>query len=210
MSEMSQNRKSWDEYFCDIAKAVAARSTCKRLSVGCVIVRDKTIIATGYNGSINGAPHCLDRGCVIENDHCIAAVHAEQNAIAQAAKNGTSLAYAIAYVTVNPCPNCFKLLYQAGIKRIVYVNDIPEHLYKKVDYNIFKLNNNQMPDMVCLSDRQVSPLVDEPIIIKHGPESDTTDYQYVGPSDEIERQRPNTIGASQEDFGRGQEATSRR
>lgn len=161
------DRKSWDEYFCDIAKAVATRSTCLRLSVGCVIVKDRTIIATGYNGSINGAPHCSDKGCIIENDHCIAAVHAEQNAITQAAKNGTPLAYSVAYVTVNPCLNCFKLLYQAGVKRIVYINDLPEHLYKKVDYGVFKLSNNQMPDILCLSSDKVSPLADDAIIIKN-------------------------------------------
>ena len=104
----------------DIAKVVSSRSTCPRKSVGAVIVRDRTILSTGYNGSIRGMPHCNDVGCLIENGHCIATVHAEVNAIVQAAKNGVNIDDAAVYVTASPCWNCFKLLANAGVKRIVY------------------------------------------------------------------------------------------
>lgn len=104
----------------DIAKVVASRSTCPRKSVGAVIVRDRTILSTGYNGSIRGMPHCNDVGCIIENNHCVATVHAEVNAIVQSAKNGVVTNDANIYVTASPCWNCFKLLANAGIRRVVY------------------------------------------------------------------------------------------
>lgn len=113
-------RKSWDNYFLDIAKQVSSRSTCDRASVGCVIVRDNTILCTGYNGSMRGAAHCDDVGHLMENNHCIATVHAEANAITQAAKNGIKIDNSVAYITHEPCWNCFKLLINAGIKKIFY------------------------------------------------------------------------------------------
>jgi len=115
-----RTRVSWDEYFMQIAKQVASRSTCDRKHVGAVIVRDRTILSTGYNGSIRGMPHCDDVGHMMENGHCIATVHAEANAIIQAAKNGTAIAGADIYVTASPCWNCFKLIANSGIKKIVY------------------------------------------------------------------------------------------
>lgn len=136
------SRVSNDEYFLDIADAVSSRATCPRKKVGVVLVRDKMIISTGYNGSLAGAHHCDDHGCIIENNHCIRVVHAEANAIYQAAKRGVTTAYSIAYITCNPCINCFMALYQAGVKRIIY-----RELYKPVDYNIFGLSGNQMPDI---------------------------------------------------------------
>lgn len=114
-------RVSWDEYFMNIAIQAATRSTCSRKHVGAVIVRDKTILSTGYNGSIRGMPHCDDVGHMMENDHCIATVHAEANAIIQAAKNGTAINGADIYVTASPCWNCFKLIANSGIKRILYL-----------------------------------------------------------------------------------------
>ena len=81
-------RVPWDQYFMNIAQVVASRSTCPRKFVGSVIVRDRTILSTGYNGSIRGMPHCTDVGHMMENDHCVATIHAEANAIIQAAKNG--------------------------------------------------------------------------------------------------------------------------
>jgi len=117
---MSNERVSWDRYFMNIAEVVASRSTCPRKFVGSVIVRDKTILSTGYNGSIRGLPHCTDVGCMMENGHCVATVHAEANAVVQAAKNGVTIAGASIYVTASPCWNCFKIIANAGITRIVY------------------------------------------------------------------------------------------
>jgi dCMP deaminase len=113
-------RTTWDEYFMGIAEQVATRSTCDRASVGCVVVRDKTIVSTGYNGSMRGKPHCDDVGHLMQDGHCVRTVHAEQNAIAQAAKNGASINDATAYITHCPCWVCFKLLVNAGVKRIMY------------------------------------------------------------------------------------------
>ncbi len=104
----------------NIAQEVATRSTCPRKSVGAVIVRDKRILSTGYNGSIRGLPHCTDIGCDILDSHCIATVHAEANAIIQAARNGVCIDGADMYVTASPCWNCFKLIANSGIIRIYY------------------------------------------------------------------------------------------
>jgi dCMP deaminase len=114
-------RLPWDEYFMQIAVQAATRSTCDRKHVGAVIVRDKTILSTGYNGSVRGMPHCDDVGHIMEDGHCVATVHAEANAIIQAAKNGTSIDGADIYVTASPCWNCFKLIANSGIKRIFYL-----------------------------------------------------------------------------------------
>ena len=103
-----------------IAREVATRATCDRKHVGAVIVRDRTILSTGYNGSIRGMPHCTDAGHMMENDHCVATIHAEANAIIQAAKNGVMIDGAAIYVTASPCWNCFKQIANAGIRRIVY------------------------------------------------------------------------------------------
>jgi dCMP deaminase len=119
--EISRKRASWDEYFMRIAIQAATRSTCDRKHVGAVIVRDKTILSTGYNGSIRGLSHCDDVGHMMENDHCVATVHAEANAIIQAAKNGTAIDGADIYITASPCWNCFKLIANSGIKRISYL-----------------------------------------------------------------------------------------
>lgn len=113
-------RVDWDTYFMNIARAVATRSTCPRKHVGAVIVRDRIILSTGYNGSIRGMPHCTEVGCEMENGHCVATVHAEANAIIQAARNGVRIDGADIYVTASPCWNCFKLIANSGIKRIFY------------------------------------------------------------------------------------------
>lgn len=115
-----RRRAPWDEYFMRIAAQAATRSTCDRKHIGAVIVRDKTILSTGYNGSVRGMPHCDDVGHMMENSHCIATVHAEANAIIQAAKNGVSVNEADIYVTASPCWHCFKLIANSGIKRIFY------------------------------------------------------------------------------------------
>ena len=116
---MSQ-RVDWHTYFMNIARQAATRATCDRKHVGAVIVRDKTILSTGYNGSIRGMPHCDDLGHMIENTHCVATVHAEANAIIQAAKNGVRIDGAEIYTTASPCWNCFKLIANAGIGAIYY------------------------------------------------------------------------------------------
>ncbi len=117
---MGRKRADWDTYFMSIAREVATRSTCDRKWVGAVIVRDKTILSTGYNGSIRGLAHCDDDGHMMENGHCIATVHAEANAVVQAARNGVRIEGAEIYVTASPCWNCFKLLANGGIRKVYF------------------------------------------------------------------------------------------
>jgi dCMP deaminase len=114
------SRVSWDRYFMNLAVQTATRSTCPRKHVGTVIVRDKTILSTGYNGSIRGAPHCDEVGCLMEGGHCVRTVHAEANALIQAARNGVRLEGAEIYVTASPCFNCFKLIANAGLTRVFF------------------------------------------------------------------------------------------
>jgi dCMP deaminase len=122
-------RPSWDQYFLTITRQVAERSTCTRAKVGAVIVRDKNILATGYNGSPAGLPHCTEVGCLIYTsrtpageveENCFRTIHAEINAIAQAAKNGAAIRDADIYITHTPCIHCFKVLVNTGIRRIFY------------------------------------------------------------------------------------------
>lgn len=140
------NRASWDEYFMSIAQVVSSRSTCDRKLVGAVIVRDKTILATGYNGSIGGLPHCSEVGHLIENGHCVATIHAEQNAILQAAKNGVYLDKAMIYITASPCWSCFKSLANVGIQKIVY-----KEFYR--DERIFEVAAQLGIELVCLDNQ---------------------------------------------------------
>ncbi len=113
-------RVSWDRYFMNLAVQAATRSTCPRKSVGAVVVRSRAVLATGYNGSLKGLSHCTEVGCLMENSHCVRTVHAEANAILQAARHGVSIDGADIYVTASPCWNCFKLIVNAGIRRILY------------------------------------------------------------------------------------------
>lgn len=113
-------RLSWDEYFMQMAHMASTRATCCRKSVGAVLVRDNNILSTGYNGTIRGLPHCTEVGCDMENDHCVATVHAEINTIVQAARHGICVNGATLYVTASPCWTCFKVLANAGIARVVY------------------------------------------------------------------------------------------
>jgi dCMP deaminase len=125
-----ETRKSWDEYFMGIAMMVAERATCSRAKIGAVIVKNKNIIATGYNGSPAGHPHCTDVGCLIyvsrnpdgeEEENCFRTIHAEINAIAQAARHGVSIEGADIYVTASPCYHCLKTLINTGIRRVCYL-----------------------------------------------------------------------------------------
>jgi dCMP deaminase len=114
------DRASWDDYFMSIAQVVATRSTCPRKYVGAVLVKNRTILSTGYNGSIRGMPHCSDVGHMMEDNHCVATIHAEANAIIQSAKNGVMIDGADCYVTASPCWSCFKQLANAGVQRICF------------------------------------------------------------------------------------------
>jgi dCMP deaminase len=119
-------RKPWDQYFMEQALHIAERATCNRARVGCILVRDNRIIAAGYNGSLNGAPHCDDVGHLMDdNDHCIRTVHSEQNALLQCAKFGISSEGATAYVTHEPCTHCRKSLIQAGVKKVIFLHPYP-------------------------------------------------------------------------------------
>ena len=137
-------RIDWDEYFMNIAKVVSSRSTCDRKFVGAVIIRDKTILSTGYNGSIRKLDHCSQIGHMIENDHCVATIHAEANAIIQAAKNGVCIDGAALYTTASPCWACFKLIANSGIKRICfgefYKDERIFHFAKKLKMELVKLD----------------------------------------------------------------------
>lgn len=122
------SRPSWDDYFLDLVDHVAARATCDRGRSGCVVVRDKRIVCTGYVGSPSGLPHCDEAGHLIKRmvdedgtirQHCVRTVHAEQNAICQAARYGLSLAGTTLYCSMEPCRVCAMLIASAGIARVV-------------------------------------------------------------------------------------------
>ncbi|MGE8206178.1 ComE operon protein 2 [Heyndrickxia sp. NPDC080065] len=129
-------RISWNQYFMAQSHLLSYRSTCTRLAVGATIVRDKRIIAGGYNGSIAGDEHCIDEGCYVIDNHCVRTIHAETNAILQCAKFGVPTNGAEIYVTHFPCLPCCKSIIQAGIKSVYYAEDYKNHpyaieLYKK-------------------------------------------------------------------------------
>jgi dCMP deaminase len=113
-------RPDWDTYFMEIANVVASRSTCSRAKVGAVIVREKRILTTGFNGSPSGQPHCDDVGHLMIDGHCARTIHAELNAIIQAALHGISLLDSTAYVTHFPCLDCSQALANSGVSRLVY------------------------------------------------------------------------------------------
>jgi dCMP deaminase len=121
-------RPTWDEYFMDLAHSVSRRATCNRGRAGCVIVKDKQILVTGYVGSPRGLPHCDDVGHLMKkmihedgsvSQHCVRTVHAEQNAIAQAARRGIALEGSTLYVRMTPCRTCAMLIINCGIERVV-------------------------------------------------------------------------------------------
>ncbi|MGA0276436.1 deaminase [archaeon] len=114
-------RPEWNEYFGEITKQVALRSTCVRKKVGAIIVKDKNIISTGYNGSIRGLEHCETVGCLMMEGHCTRTIHAEANAIIQAAKHGLMIDRAEIYISASPCFNCFKLIANSGIAKIYFM-----------------------------------------------------------------------------------------
>ena len=125
---MNENRISWEKYFMNIATEVATRSTCDRKHVGAVIAQDKTILATGYNGSLRGLDHCDEVGHLMKKvvddngtsrQHCMSTIHAEQNAICQAAQHGISLKGCTLYCKMEPCRVCAMLIISVGIKKVI-------------------------------------------------------------------------------------------
>jgi dCMP deaminase len=130
------DRPSWDEYFMDIARLVARRSTCLRRQVGAVMVKEKNILATGYNGTPSGIRHCAETGCLREQlkvpsgerHELCRGLHAEQNAIIQAARHGVNISGAILYCTNSPCIICTKMLINAGVRQVVYLDGYPDRL----------------------------------------------------------------------------------
>ena len=137
-----RKRPDWDEYFLKLAMLASERSTCPRMHCGCVLVKEKNVIATGYNGSIPGDEHCDDIGCLIIDNHCVRTVHAEMNAMVQAARRGNAVEGATAYVTNMPCTTCAKAIITAGIKRIVIFSDFHDTLatefFKKANVKVEK------------------------------------------------------------------------
>jgi dCMP deaminase len=129
-------RPSWDEYFMQIVEIVKTRSTCLRRQVGALVVRDKRILATGYNGAPTGCKHCAEIGCLRDKlnipsgqrQELCRASHAEQNAIAQAAYSGTSIKGGTLYITHQPCSICAKMIINAGIVKVVFRGDYPDDL----------------------------------------------------------------------------------
>ncbi len=144
MNNSNTKRPSWDEYFLKVAMLVSERATCPRMHCGCVLVREKQILSTGYNGSIPGDGHCEDDGCIIVDNHCIRTIHAEMNAILQCSSHGISTQGSTAYITNMPCTNCAKALITAGIKEIVIFSDyhdtLAEEFFKKANVNIKRLS----------------------------------------------------------------------
>lgn len=137
---MADTRPSWDEYFMDITRRVATRSTCLRRAVGAILVHDKRIIASGYNGGPSGLAHCLDIGCLREKlgipsgqqHELCRGIHAEQNAIIQAARYGVSIEGSVLYCTTQSCTQCTKMLINAGITEIVYAEGYPDDLAREL------------------------------------------------------------------------------
>jgi dCMP deaminase len=141
MSHNNQSKRpSWDEYFMRIAMLASTRSTCLRRQVGAVIVKDKKVVATGYNGAPSGLKHCLDIGCLREEmgipsgqrHELCRAIHAEQNAIIQAATSGVSIKGGILYSTTFPCILCAKMLVNSGIHEIYISEGYPDELSKQI------------------------------------------------------------------------------
>ena len=124
-------RPSWDEYFLKLAMLASERATCPRMHCGCVLVKDRFVLATGYNGSLPKAPHCHEAGCLVIKGHCVRTNHAEINALCQATRHGVALVGATAYVTNMPCTACAKTLITAGIMRVVVFSEYHDTLAER-------------------------------------------------------------------------------
>ena len=136
MNTPSTLRPDWDEYFMNIAELISSRSTCLRRKVGAVLVKGKRILATGYNGAPSGLQHCAETGCIMEKmgipsgekHELCRGLHAEQNAIIQAAYHGISIKDSILYITCHPCSVCAKMIINGGIKEIVIKESYPDKI----------------------------------------------------------------------------------
>ena len=117
------SKPNWEHYLMSFATTASKRGSCDRKQVGAVIVQDRRIIATGYNGSVTGLPHCDDVGHDMVEGHCVRTIHAEMNALAQAAKYGAVVGKGAIYTTASPCWDCFRVLANAGIRLFVYAED---------------------------------------------------------------------------------------
>lgn len=126
------------------ALVISTRSTCNRLSVGAIVVRDRRIIAGGYNGSVSGDDHCLDQGCYLVDGHCVRTIHAEMNAILQCAKFGEATDGAEIYVTDFPCLQCTKMLLQVGITKITYLRNYHNDPYAQKLLNLKRVTVKQV------------------------------------------------------------------
>lgn len=132
MKTMNNGRRpAWDEYFLKLAMLASERATCPRMHCGCVLVKDRFVLATGYNGSLPGHSHCEDVGCLIVDNHCVRTNHAEINALVQAAVHGINVKGSTAYITNMSCTTCAKALIAAGIMRVVIFSDFHDTLASK-------------------------------------------------------------------------------
>jgi dCMP deaminase len=150
MAEEKHIRPSWDEYFMEVARAVARRATCDRGRSGCVIARDRQILVTGYVGSPRGLPHCDEVGHQMkvvthedgtQSQHCMRTAHAEQNAIVQAAKLGVAIEGGTLYCKMTPCATCAKMIINAGIERVVcerryHAGDESEDMFRQAGIEV--------------------------------------------------------------------------
>lgn len=141
-NQINKLRPTWDEYFKQITYLVSTRSSCEKLNVGCLFVKDNRIIAQGYNGYITGCEHKM----VIKDNHNIGTIHAEQNAITDCAKRGVSCDKCVAYISHYPCFNCMKLMVSCGICEIKYIDDykndpLVKNLANEAKIQIKKLEN---------------------------------------------------------------------
>ncbi|MBZ0199546.1 MAG: cytidine/deoxycytidylate deaminase family protein [Ignavibacteriaceae bacterium] len=149
-------RPTWDEYFLKLAMLASERATCPRMHCGCVLVKNRFVLATGYNGSLPGQPHCEDEGCLVVENHCVRTNHAEINALVQAALHGINIKGSTAYITNMSCTTCAKALIAAGINRVVVFSDFHDTLaidfYTKSNVEIVRLD---------VPDRQINYNIDD-------------------------------------------------
>lgn len=164
-ARQSWQRPAWDTYFLKLAMLASERATCPRMHCGCVLVRDRYVLATGYNGSLPGMPHCYDEGCLVVDGHCVRTNHAEINAICQATRHGVTLTGATAYVTNMPCTACAKALIAAGVERVVvfseYHDTLAERFFRESGVELTRLD---MPEQRIRYD-----LEDYPSAVSIGP-----------------------------------------
>lgn len=151
---MSNHRLKWEQYFMLNAHLISMRSTCNRLNVGSVLVKNNRIISTGYNGGISGDDHCLDAGCYVVDNHCLRCLHSEENAILQCALQGVSTKGSQIYVTHFPCIHCMKKILQAGITKIYYTHDYKNHEYC---YHLLKISNVEAVKLEMTIENSINP-----------------------------------------------------